>query len=182
MDAPMQKIPLPTRPTRRRRRRLCSVTAVAGLSVLVSQCAPQQCGPAPTPAPAPAGSVAQQVVDLVNRERAAVGVGPVSLHPALTSAAQAHSNYQASVNTMTHYSGSGANGGQRIAAAGYAWRAWAENIAAGQQDAASAMSAWMGSTEGHKENILNPRYTDIGVGLAYSANGTPYWTQDFASG
>ena len=179
MDAPMQKIPLPTRPTRRRRR-LTSITAVAGLTVLVSQCAPQQCAPAP--APAPTGSVAQQIVDLVNRERAAAGVGPVSLHPALTSAAQAHSNYQASVNTMTHSSANGASGGQRMAAAGYAWRAWAENIAAGQQDAASAMAAWMGSTEGHRENILNPRYTDMGVGLAYSANGTPYWTQDFASG
>jgi uncharacterized protein YkwD len=157
-----------------------SVTAVAGLSMLVSQCAPQQCAPAP--APAPAGSVAQQIVNLVNQERANAGAGPVTLHPALTSAAQAHSNDQAARNSMTHYSANGANGGQRIAAAGYAYRAWAENIAAGQPDAASAMDAWMSSTEGHRENILNPRYTDIGVGLAYSASGVPYWTQDFAAG
>ena len=134
------------------------------------------------PAPAPAGSVTQQIVNLVNQERANAGVGPVTLHPALTSAAQAHSNDQAARNSMTHTSANGANGGQRIAAAGYAWRAWAENIAAGQPDAASAMDAWMGSTTGHRENILNPRYTDIGVGLAYSASGVPYWTQDFAAG
>jgi uncharacterized protein YkwD len=180
MDAPMPTIPVPTRPTRRRRRRLrlCSVTAVAGLSMLVTQCAPQQCAPAP----APSGSVAEQIVTMVNRERAAAGVAPVALHPALNSAAQAHSNEQAARNLMTHYSANGSNGGQRMAGAGYAWRAWAENIAAGQGDAATAMNAWMTSTEGHRENILNPRYTDMGVGLAYSAGGVPYWTQDFASG
>jgi uncharacterized protein YkwD len=126
--------------------------------------------------------VAEQIVTLVNRERAAAGVAPVALHPALNSAAQAHSNEQAARNLMTHYSANGSNGGQRMAAAGYAWRAWAENIAAGQADAATAMNAWMTSTEGHRENILNPRYTDMGVGLAYSAGGVPYWTQDFASG
>ena len=64
---------------------------------------------------------------------------------------------------------------------GYAWRAWAENIAAGQPDAASVVQGWM-SSAGHRTNILNPGYTDIGVGLAYSASGVPYWTQDFAAG
>jgi uncharacterized protein YkwD len=177
MDAPMPKIPLPTHPARRRRRRrMYSVTAVAGLSMLVTQCAPTQCAPAP----APSASAVQQVVNLVNQERARAGVGPVNLHPALSDAAQGHSNEQAARDLMTHSGANGSNGGQRMAAVGYAWHAWGENIAAGQPDAASVMSAWMSSSEGHRANILNPRYTDIGVGLAYSARGVPYWTQDFA--
>ena len=72
MDAPMQTIPVPPRPTRRRRRsRSYSVTAVAGLSMLVTQCAPQQCAPAPVPAPSALGWL-QQVIDLTN---AAAGQG-----------------------------------------------------------------------------------------------------------
>jgi uncharacterized protein YkwD len=180
MDAPMQQIPRSTRPTRRRRR-LASVTAAAGLTVLVSQCAPQQCAPAPAPATAPAGTVAQQVVALVNQQRAAAGLAPVTLHPALTSAAQGHSNYQASRNTMTHIGANGSDAGDRIAAAGYAYRVWGENVASGQPDASSVMQAWMDS-EGHRDNILNPRFTDIGVGLAYSATGVSFWTEDFAAG
>lgn len=180
MDAPMQPFPLPTRPRRRLRR--YSLTALAGLSMLVTQCAPQQC------APAPSGSVAQQVVDLVNQQRAAAGVAPLAMHLALNSAAQRMSNDMAAHDTMypagqsrPHIGSDGTTAGQRIAAAGYAWRAWAENIAAGQPDAASVVQGWM-SSAGHRTNILNPGYTDIGVGLAYSASGVPYWTQDFAAG
>jgi uncharacterized protein YkwD len=182
MDAPMPNIPLPPRPARRRRRlRVYSVTAVAGLSMLVTQCAPQQCAPAPAPAPAPSGSVAQQIVSLVNQERAKVGAGPVALHPAISNAAQGQSNYQAAANTMTHAGAGGTDAGDRIAANGYAWRVWGENVASGQPDAASVMQAWMNS-DGHRKNILDPRFTDLGVGLAYSAGGVPFWTEDFAVG
>ena len=43
------------------------------------------------------------------------------------------------------------------------------------------MQAWMNS-EGHRDNILNPRFTDIGIGLATSATGVSFWTEDFAAG
>ena len=53
-----------------------------------------------------------------------------------------------------------------------------ENIAAGQPTVTAVMDAWMASP-GHKANILNCAYTDIGVGYAVNSSGTPYWTQDF---
>ncbi len=82
---------------------------------------------------------------------------------------------------MTHVGSNGSQIIDRIAATGYAARTWGENVAAGQPDAASVMQSWMNSA-GHRRNILDPAFSDIGVGLAYSANGTPYWTQDFAAG
>jgi uncharacterized protein YkwD len=42
------------------------------------------------------------------------------------------------------------------------------------------MSGWMNSP-GHRANLLNPNMTEIGLGLAYTAGGYPYWTQDFAA-
>ena len=56
---------------------------------------------------------------------------------------------------------------------------WAENVAAGSPTAADVMSAWMGSGA-HRTNILNSSAVHIGVGLAYSSNGTPYWTMVLA--
>jgi uncharacterized protein YkwD len=53
-----------------------------------------------------------------------------------------------------------------------------ENIAYGQPDPASVMTAWMNSP-GHRANILDCSYTKLGVGVAYGPGG-PWWTQDFA--
>ena len=61
---------------------------------------------------------------------------------------------------------------------GTRWRAAAENVAWGQQTPAAVMTDWMKSS-GHRTNILNCSYTEIGVGVATS-NG-PYWTQDFGT-
>ena len=69
--------------------------------------------------------------------------------------------------------------GQRATRRDYRWSAWGENVAAGAPDAASVVTGWMNSPE-HRANVLNPSYTDIGVGLAYSSNGTPYWTMVLA--
>jgi uncharacterized protein YkwD len=40
------------------------------------------------------------------------------------------------------------------------------------------MTAWMNSPE-HRANILDPSFTDIGVGIAYDSRGEPYYTQEF---
>ena len=58
------------------------------------------------------------------------------------------------------------------------YRAAGENIAKGQKTPAEVVKAWMNS-QGHRENILNSKYTEIGVGVAKDSKGTLYWTQMF---
>ncbi|MFY1627162.1 CAP domain-containing protein [Micromonospora sp. WMMD735] len=124
------------------------------------------------------GSQTQQVVDLVNAERAKAGCAAVTVDAKLTLAAQQHSQDQADHKTMTHTGSDGSNAGQRLDRAGYAWRTYGENVAWNQPTPAAVMDAWMNSP-GHRANILNCAFTEIGVGVA-NGNG-PYWTQDFAA-
>ncbi|WP_224285348.1 CAP domain-containing protein, partial [Streptomyces sp. LS1784] len=137
-----------------------------------------------TAAAAPAGggaapSYAQKVVDLVNAERAKAGCGPVSAEPRLASAAQSHSDDMADRNFFDHASPEGYHADHRIEAAGYSWSTWGENIARGQKDPAAVMSSWMNSP-GHRANILNCSFKQLGVGVRTGTNG-PWWTQVFAA-
>ncbi|MEU3455037.1 CAP domain-containing protein [Micromonospora sp. NPDC006766] len=120
----------------------------------------------------------QQVVDLVNQERAKAGCQALTVSDKLTLAAQRHSQDQADHKNMTHDGSDGSDVGERLDRVGYAWRAYGENVAWNQQSPAAVMAAWMNSS-GHRANILNCSFTQIGVGVARS-NG-PYWTQDFGT-
>jgi uncharacterized protein YkwD len=120
----------------------------------------------------------RQVVDLVNQERAKAGCKALTVNDKLTLAAQRHSQDQADHKTMSHDGSDGSDVGDRLDRVGYAWRSYGENVAWNQQSAAAVMDAWMNSP-GHRANILNCSFTEIGVGVARS-NG-PYWTQDFGT-
>lgn len=140
-------------------------------------------GRASAPAQSPSQDFIQRIVDLTNQQRASHGLPPVSLDPALTQAAQAHSDDMANNNYFSHTGSDGSDPGQRIARAGYSpIYAYGENIAAGQPSAEEAMNAWMNS-ESHRSNILSPYFQHIGVGLAHKEGTTYgyYWTQEFAS-
>lgn len=149
------------------------VLGLTGASGILRQCTPP-------PPPPPAAVATDSCVGLVNQQRAARGLAALSVDGRITTAAQNHSNYQASKGKMTHTGAGGTNAGQRITAAGYAWSRWAENVAAGQPDCSSVVNAWMNSS-GHRANILNANLKAIGVGAAKSANGAVYWTMDFGS-
>ncbi|MFE1291370.1 sigma-70 family RNA polymerase sigma factor [Streptomyces sp. NPDC058751] len=127
---------------------------------------------------APAGTVAQ-VVALVNKERAAVGCGPLTEDPQLEDAAQAHSEDMAARDFFEHTNPDGVDPGQRITAAGYRWSTYGENIAEGQQTPQAVMESWMNSP-GHRANILNCSFKNIGVGV-HKGSGGPWWTQDFGA-
>ena len=58
------------------------------------------------------------------------------------------------------------------------YTAAAENIASGQRTPEEVMRYWMNSP-GHRSNILNSNYNNIGVGVARDQNGNLYWTQLF---
>ncbi|MET7678583.1 CAP domain-containing protein [Streptomyces seoulensis] len=130
----------------------------------------------PQPAATASGDVAR-VVELVNAERAKVGCSPVKLNSTLTKAAQDHSADMAAHNTMSHTGSDGSDPGSRITAAGYRWSAYGENVAYGYTTPEQVMAGWMDSP-GHRENILNCSYQEIGVGLAQPGS---YWTQDFGT-
>ncbi|MGL5860184.1 MAG: CAP domain-containing protein [Phycicoccus sp.] len=146
---------------------------------------PTKTTPRPTrttapPAPQESGVVGE-VVRLVNAERAKAGGGAMRVDQRLLAAAQKHSEDQAATGTMSHTSSDGRGMADRIKAEGYPYRSAGENVAAGQPDAASVMGAWMDSP-GHRGNILNCGFTDIGVGVARGGGDYGiYWTQVFGS-
>lgn len=121
-----------------------------------------------------------EVVALTNQERARAGLPPLTIDAKLNEAAQNHSNDMARRGVLTHYGPNGESPGDRISAAGYDFRMWAENAAMGFRSAATVMNGWMNSP-GHRANILNPSVTEVGVGIAYTSSGSPYWTQVFAA-
>lgn len=144
--------------------------------------------PAPRPSWTPTGATevssapadtATQVVALVNKERAANGCGALTEDPQLEKAAQGHSDDMAARHFFDHTNPDGADPGQRITAADYKWSTYGENIAQGQQTPAAVMESWMNSP-GHRANILNCSFKDIGVGVHDGAGG-PWWTQDFGA-
>ncbi|OLZ65354.1 RNA polymerase [Streptomyces sp. IMTB 2501] len=132
----------------------------------------------PQTQPDPTG-VADQVVALVNKERSAAGCSSLTENPQLQKAAQGHSDDMAARHFFDHTNPDGADPGQRITAAGYQWSTYGENIAQGQQTAAAVMQSWMNSP-GHRANILNCSFRDIGVGV-HKGEGGPWWTQDFGA-
>ena len=83
------------------------------------------------------------------------------------------------MQTMTHTGSDGSSPGDRISRVGFPAGAWAENVAAGYGSAAGVIEGWMGS-EGHRENLLDPSFTSIGVASAQASDGTLYWTMVLA--
>ncbi|MFI7203537.1 CAP domain-containing protein [Micromonospora aurantiaca (nom. illeg.)] len=137
-------------------------------------------GSTSTKATATAGLSAelQKVVTIVNQERAKAGCKALTVNAKLNLAAQRHSQDQADHKKMDHTGSDGSQPWDRVKAAGYSYRMVGENVAWNYQTPAAVMEGWMNS-EGHRKNILNCSYTQIGVGVARS-NG-PYWTQVFAT-
>lgn len=126
---------------------------------------------------APASGTTARVVELVNAERKKAGCSPLTVNAKLTKAAQDHSADMAQHKNMSHTGSDGSEAGDRITRAGYNWSTYGENVAEGYDTAERVMEGWM-SSSGHKRNILNCSFKEIGVGLAQPGN---YWTQDFAA-
>jgi uncharacterized protein YkwD len=140
--------------------------------------APSTAKPTPTPTPtATASGATARVVQLVNAERAKVGCHPLTVNAKLTKAAQAHSADMAAHQNMSHTGSDGSSPGDRITRAGYTWSAYGENVAYGYATPEQVMNGWMNSP-GHRANILNCSFKEIGVGLAQPGS---YWTQDFGT-
>lgn len=99
----------------------------------------------------------------------------VTWNDQLATAALNHSNDMYSNNYFSHTGITGSTAGDRIAAAGYIWRAYGENIAKGYSTEQAVMDGWLKS-EGHCRNIMSPLFKEMGVARV----GT-YWSQEFGS-
>ncbi|KAG1703226.1 hypothetical protein DVH05_008136 [Phytophthora capsici] len=128
----------------------------------------------------PPNGFQQEMLNAVNRERAANGLAALCMNYKLQNAAQGHSNDMAQNNYMSHKGSDGSTMSQRIQAAGYDRTASGENVAAGHTSVEEVMKAWMNSPR-HRDNILRKKFTMFGCGYAYSESSTykHYWTQNF---
>jgi uncharacterized protein YkwD len=119
---------------------------------------------------------------LVNADRKSQGKPPLADNAKLDKAAQTHTAWMASTGNFSH-----SGWDTEIANAGYkGWTAIGQNIAAGQTTAASVESAWFNETppnDGHRQNILNAAYTNMGIGCTHVDKGYGfYWAEDFGNG
>jgi len=121
--------------------------------------------------------MANDVLALVNTERANAGAGALTMDNLLVNAARRHSQDMASHGFANHEGSDASTFDERITDAGYTWTSCAENIAWNYTSAAAVVAAWMGS-QGHKDNILNPAFQHMGISCFYSVHGY-YWTQNF---
>ncbi len=131
-----------------------------------------------------------EVVELVNEVRAegvvCEGTGqtmpeapPVTMDPQLRCAARLHSVNMIETGEFDHQIG-GEGPGDRAHTAGYNWSTVGENIAQGQQTPQAVVDAWLSSTSGHCENLMESGFENIGMGVKFQGS-TPWWTQKFGT-
>lgn len=117
----------------------------------------------------------QQVIDLINEIRVKNGLSPLTENTALSRCAKAKSQDMHDKRYFSHQSPTYGSPFDMMKQFGITYRTAGENIAMGQSTPQAVVNAWMNS-EGHRANILNASFTQIGMG--YVADGH-YWTQQF---
>jgi uncharacterized protein YkwD/chitodextrinase len=144
----------------------------------------------PPPSGGTTGSEEAAFLTLINSYRAQNGAGPLQISPTLRKAAEWMSNDMATKNYASHTDSLGRSVGARLAAFGYTYLPYGENIAGGYGDAQTAFNQWLNAcdpdaagacTYAHRKNMLNPSFTAIGIGRTYNANSSYrwYWVTDF---
>lgn len=121
---------------------------------------------------------AEAVLKLVNQERAKAGVEPLKLSEKLTSIANTKAKDMADKGYFSHNSPTYGSPFDMLKQFGVSYSYAGENIAAGQKSAEEVMNSWMNSS-GHKANILNKNYTEIGVGFFRGGEYGTEWVQLF---
>lgn len=146
-----------------------------------------------------ASDLERYMLGLINADRAAAGLAPLTLELNLNTSAQAHSDWMVETDTFDHTGVNGSTATQRMVAAGMdlsgTWRT-AENIAAvsvqtpsGLYDEVDRLHANLMNSPGHRANLMNPDLTVIGIGitvgpLTYPGQGSfrsVLVTQNFAA-
>ncbi len=127
-------------------------------------------------------SFEKETLALINRKRAELGLAPMAWSDAVAKVARLHSVNMASFNFFGHAGADGKMVDERADQLGVKqWKAIGENIAfnRGYDDPIGcAVEKWMLS-DGHRKNLLNPRWKESGIGISIAADGSYYFTQVF---
>jgi uncharacterized protein YkwD len=122
-----------------------------------------------------------RLVELTNAERRQVGTAPLAVSVPLSLAAGRYAEAMASLACFGHDCAPVTRLNLRIEGAGYGpYSFLGENVAAGQETPERVMAAWMASP-GHRANILNAEFVDLGVGRASGGPYRIYWAQEFGT-
>jgi uncharacterized protein YkwD len=138
-----------------------------------------------------AQAAGQRVLELVNAARATPrncgnkpfkAARPLRWNDTLAAASLLHAEDMARNSYFSHTGRDGSNPAQRVARAGYRYRATGENIAAGQMNPEDAVAGWIKSPP-HCANLMNPAFTEMGVAYAVgpASDMGVYWSQAFGT-
>lgn len=133
-----------------------------------------------TPSKPSSGSVSaaqQQALSLLNADRAKNGLPALKLNSQLTRLAGDYAQDMINRNFFSHYNPEGQSPFDRMNEYGISYSHAGENLAI-NSSVAGAEAAFMNSS-GHRANILNSSYTEVGIGVRYDANGSVYVVQEF---
>ena len=129
--------------------------------------------------PEDAERMADQVLQLVNLERAERALQPLLVSPTLTKIAGNYACRMVDGKFFGHRDPITGHGPAERAVTGkYAFYAVGENLAAGQESAAAAIKVWMDS-ELHRAMILDPTWKEIGIAVRSGGEHSIYWVQEF---
>ncbi len=116
-----------------------------------------------------------EVLAHVNQIRAAQGLEPVELNPALNAAAQRQLNDMLAHDFLGHIGTDGTKPSQRVTATSYRWRAVGENcLYRWDYNAAAAVSQWVNSPA-HYANLIYAGFRDAGIAYGQNAAGKIYY-------
>ena len=117
-----------------------------------------------------------QILNLVNEERAKAGLSALTLDMNITAAANVRA--KEIKQSFSHTRPNGSDFSTALTEQGVTYRGSGENIAWGQKSPEQVMNGWMNS-DGHRANILNKNYRNLGLGYYQDENGVNYWVQLF---
>jgi uncharacterized protein YkwD len=119
----------------------------------------------------------QQAINLLNKDRAAKGLPALKANSQLTSLARNYARDMINRGYFSHYNPEGQSPFDRMKKAGISYTSAGENLAI-NTSVAAAETAFMNSS-GHRANILNSSYTEVGIGVVHSSSGQVYVVQEF---
>lgn len=118
-----------------------------------------------------------QALSLLNRDREKSGLAPLAYSAELSRLAEAYAQDMIARRFFAHEDPDGRSPFDRMRASGIVYRHAGENLAI-NDSVEAAQAAFMNSPT-HRANVLNPQFTEVGIGVRVAPNGKTYVVQEF---